>query len=161
MSEYSEIVDRQIEKITKLIEDKQRIEREIRNANELAKAAIKAMPDEEKGPYLQTFANFALEQYSLTVTIRKILQDYAHWLTPIEVKNELDKRGYDFSSYKSNPLSSIHSILKRFKPSEVETMALATGGTTYRWKKKRVRLRPEKLSNAISGLADAQPPKKK
>jgi hypothetical protein len=140
MSEYSEIADRQFEKMRHLMEEKERIDREMRAAKELARAAIKAMPDEEKGPYLAVMTNYSLEQFSLTVTIRKILHDNPGiFFTPVEVKEHLDARGYDFSRYKSNPLSSVHSILKRFKRSEVETVAIANGGTAYRWKEKRTR----------------------
>jgi hypothetical protein len=41
--------------------------------------------------------------------------------------------GFDFSSYTSNPLSSIHTTLKRLVPEELETDARAEG-QMYRWK---------------------------
>jgi hypothetical protein len=70
------------------------------------------------------------------------------------VKERLDSLGYDFSSYKSNPLSSIHSILKRFKPSEVDVFALKDGGTAYRWKKKKGRKSKQVFRiDALAGLA--------
>jgi len=40
---------------------------------------------------------------------------------------------FDFSGYRSNPLASISTALRRFKPSDVETTEIA-GVTAYRWK---------------------------
>lgn len=38
-------------------------------------------------------------------------------LTPIQVKEQAEQRGFDFSDY-TNPMASIHSILKRMKDAD-------------------------------------------
>jgi hypothetical protein len=44
----------------------------------------------------------------------------------------LEAGGFDFSSYKSSPLASISTTLKRFKPEDVETAEI-DGVAAYRW----------------------------
>jgi hypothetical protein len=130
MSEYTEIADRQFEKIYKLTEEKERIDRDLKNARELVRAAINAMSDEEKGPYIAALTDMVVQRHGLTVMVRHVLQEQHRFFTPVEVKERLEQLGYDFSGYKSNPLSSIHSTLKRFKRTEVDTLNLKDGGTS-------------------------------
>lgn len=137
MSDYQKIADRELAKLESLREKRDQIERDMKNVHQLIWAAIKAMPDHEKGPYLTRMTTRAFQQFGLTQTIRNILQQAV--LTPVQVKDKLDAMGYDFSGYKSNPLSTIHSILKRFKPSEVETIPQMDGSTAYRWKRPKER----------------------
>jgi hypothetical protein len=98
-------------------------------------AALNLMTEEEKGPLLFELGKLWTDQSGLTQAIRKILQEEDGFLTVPEIKEVLEHNGYDFSIYKSNPLSSIHSILKRFKPSEVTVRYWTTGSPSYRWKK--------------------------
>lgn len=157
MSEYQKIADRQLAKLEALRDKRTQIERDMKNAHQLAWAAIRAMPDHEKGPYLARMTARAFQQFGLTETIRNLLQESKEALTPVQVKERLDVAGYDFSAYKSNPLSSIHSILKRFKPSEVQTCPRMDGGTAYQWKVQRARRDAHIPQAAMSGTA----PKKK
>ncbi len=162
MSEYTEIADRQWEKIDKLTEERERIDRDLKNARELLKAAVNAMSDEEKGPYIASLTDVAIEQHGLTYTIRLVLQGEYRFFTPVQVKERMEQIGYDFSAYKSNPLSSIHSVLKRFKRTEVDTLNLKDGGTAYRWRVKKARKSNRSVPiDALAGLADARPPQKK
>lgn len=151
MSEYTEIADRQFEKIHKLTEEKERIERELKNARELVRAAMNAMSDEEKGPYLAALTDVVVRRYGLTVMIRHVLQEQHKFFTPVQVKERLDQLGYDFTEYKSNPLSSIHSVLKRFKRKEVDTLNMKDGGTAYRWRINKTR---KKSVDPLAGLAN-------
>ena len=55
-------------------------------------------------------------------------------LTPMQVKENLDSIGFDFSRYSSNPLSSIHTTLKRMRDAgEVKEVQIVGQGTAYRW----------------------------
>lgn len=137
MSEYRQIVEDHVEKLRKLRDERLRIEREIKSVRELLRAAVNLMPEDEKGPFLHELAKTQIEQMSLTEEIRKLLQSENRYLTAPEIKEKLEMKGYDFSAYKSNPLSSVHSILKRFKPSDIEVMHWTTGTANYRWKKNK------------------------
>lgn len=52
-------------------------------------------------------------------------------LTAPQVKHEVELMGFDFSGYDSNPLSSIHTVLRRIP--EIEYRKL-DGKTVYEWK---------------------------
>jgi len=53
---------------------------------------------------------------TLTEACREVLRSRSQtWMKPTEIRDELEKRGFDFSGYTSNPLSSIHTTLRRLK----------------------------------------------
>lgn len=70
---------------------------------------------------------------TLTECVRDILRQRKGWLSPVYVRDALMAAGFDFSNYTSNPLSSIHTTLKRMVPEEVETEE-REDGQVYRWK---------------------------
>jgi hypothetical protein len=59
---------------------------------------------------------------------------YGDWLTVTNVRDRLNKAGFDFSTYSSNPLASISAILRRMKPEEIESTVADGGVAAYRWK---------------------------
>lgn len=71
----------------------------------------------------------------LTDACRAILQSAPRPLTAAEVRRELEVTGFDFSRYHSNPLSAIHTVLKRLADSgQAESGSNAEGRATFRWK---------------------------
>jgi len=70
---------------------------------------------------------------TLTECCRDILRQRNDWMSPVEVRESLLAAGFDFSSYTSNPLSSIHTTLKRMVPDELLTET-RDDGQVYRWK---------------------------
>ena len=68
---------------------------------------------------------------SVRETLKLATQRDCYW-TATEVRDQLKNAGFDFSQYTSNPLSSVNTVLRRFKPSEVETIA-RDGVMSYRW----------------------------
>lgn len=137
MSDYTEIIGEHLQKIRGLRDQQLAIAREIKHSRELVKAALNMLPDEQKGPYLAQLGEQSVMEVGLTGRIQALLQKHDFWLTPVEIKQHLEAGGYDFSEYKSNPLSSIYAVLKRFKPAQVQTTHLPDGSTGYRWKKKK------------------------
>lgn len=139
MSEYKKIADGQMKKLTALRAQRDQIEEQIAHVQQLVRAAVNLMPEEERDPYLNALALALQQSEGLTSAIRGILQEGQGSFTPTEMKEALDKKGYDFSHYTSNPLSSIHAVLKRFKGTEVErTYGRANGDVGYRWKTMKV-----------------------
>ena len=86
----------------------------------------------------------------LTDACRSVLQSTtAYQLTPIEVRDELKKMGFDLSRYE-NPLAVIHTTLKRLAEQGEVTICLVAGGsatTAYRWDRDR--------EEALRGLQSA------
>jgi hypothetical protein len=74
---------------------------------------------------------------TLTECCRDILRQRKDWMSPVQVRDALLAAGYDFSSYTSPPLSSIHTALKRMVPDELLTETRADG-QVYRWKTSQI-----------------------
>jgi ABC-type transporter Mla subunit MlaD len=70
---------------------------------------------------------------TLTECCRDVLRRNGGWVSAVQVRDALLAAGFDFSTYTSNPLTSIHTTLKRFLPDEVEAYTRAEG-TLYRWR---------------------------
>ncbi|MGA2716245.1 MAG: hypothetical protein ABSG41_24375 [Bryobacteraceae bacterium] len=68
---------------------------------------------------------------------RTILSHKAGWMSALDVRQALHAARFDFSEYKSNPLSSIHTTLKRIAESEQAWTHhdASAGENLYRWKK--------------------------
>lgn len=89
---------------------------------------------------------------TLSECCRDILRQKQDWMSPVEVRQALLAAGFDFSSYTSNPLSSIHTTLKRLVPDELETKT-GPDGQLYRWKEdEKTSLSPDTL-NALRKTA--------
>lgn len=97
---------------------------------------------------------------TLSECCRDILRENKAWMSPIEVREALYAAGFDFSGYTSNPLSTIHTALKRMVPEEVEAKEGADG-QVYRWKiSKRVGDVTGETSAYDSGMRADEKPKK-
>jgi hypothetical protein len=72
---------------------------------------------------------------SLTDACRHLMKAVGVPLTPSKVKEGLEMGGYDFSGYRSNPIASIHTVLKRLAEKK-EVSPLTDGGqrvVAYQW----------------------------
>jgi len=65
---------------------------------------------------------------------RQILRLNADWMSARDVRQALHAARFDFSEYKSNPLSSIHTTLKRIAESGQAWSQESSGENLYRWK---------------------------
>ena len=70
---------------------------------------------------------------TLSECVRDILRKKGDWMSAVQVREALLAAGFDFSNYTSNPLSSIHTTLKRLAQDELETET-RSDGQVYRWK---------------------------
>ncbi|HEY6351903.1 MAG TPA: hypothetical protein VI636_21105 [Candidatus Angelobacter sp.] len=135
--EYTRLFFRQWNKAEGINEEIERLKRERSKLEALMKATYSMMPERDKEAFAETTQIFEKERLGLTAEIRSILQSnpkisfYA-----MEIRDLLVSKGFDFSAYASNPLSSIHSVLKRFKKSEVKVIEHIDGKTSYRWRGK-------------------------
>jgi hypothetical protein len=67
---------------------------------------------------------------------REILNRKAGWMSALDVRQALHAARFDFTEYKSNPLSSIHTTLKRIAESGQAWAQhdASAGENVYRWK---------------------------
>jgi hypothetical protein len=83
----------------------------------------------------ELFLKYLEPDTGFTDAIRKVLElNKSRYMNPVSVRDKLKDMGYDLSKY-TNPLASIHTILKRLVESgEVEPDEGVGGRTVYRWK---------------------------
>jgi hypothetical protein len=128
---YATIAD-SASQLVRLDKERKRIEREAQNHRELIVASIKMLPDEEQGRFLRILGDAVItRKVRLTDAIREALST-SDWLTASEVKTRIERRGFDFSAFTTNPVSSIYSILKRDKA--VDSQAGESGTAVFRLK---------------------------
>ena len=72
------------------------------------------------------------EGIGLTDIIRTILRrSPREFFTPTQIRDELIKGGFSLAKYKSNPLNSIHSVIKRLLADG--EVSVSTIGKEYQW----------------------------
>jgi hypothetical protein len=134
-TEYRQLLERSLEEFGSLSKEREEIDAKLLNLRHFIYATVNMLPDREKSLYQAELAEFASQMGNLTDSVRETLklatQRDCYW-TATEVRDQLKNAGFDFSQYTSNPLSSVNTVLRRFKPSEVETIA-RDGVMSYRW----------------------------
>jgi hypothetical protein len=99
-----------------------------------------------------------LDEIGLTDACRSVLRASLGPLPPVEVKHRLAATGVDLSGY-SNPMASIHTILKRLAAAGEVRRVTTAGKTAYWWKRPVVPLvLPEGGTPPDWWSAVAQPP---
>jgi hypothetical protein len=127
-ADYLKMLESSIKKLDELSWEREQIDMEIAKLRQWIQATVNLLPDETTEKFQARLAELEKESEiasaGLTDAIRGTLQlNYPKWLTVANVRDSLVARGFDFSSYKSNPLAAISTTLRRLAKSEenVET----------------------------------------
>lgn len=124
-TDYNAILKRAFEEYGKLLADRENLDLQITKQFQFIRATINMLADEERDEYEKAIAKLALDSIGLTEAIRRILQaSPSRWHTATDVRDKLVTTGFDFATYKANPLASVHSVLKRLKPMEFESTTI-------------------------------------
>lgn len=147
-SEYLKIFIAHMDKFRQLEKKRDETTKEMRRVHQMAKAALAMMPDEERRAMETRFKEWELPTEGLTAAIRNVLFEKAYqalkqnkrdmWMNAVHVKDALDQAGYDFSAYRSNPLISVHGILKRLERKELNFREMPDGSRGYRLNSKEM-----------------------
>jgi hypothetical protein len=132
---YSPILRDALKEYGMLSRERNEIDARLLRLRRFIYATVDMLPEEQRGTYQAELAELPSEMGNLTDSIRealKIALQRNSSLTATEVRDHLKNAGFDFSQYASNPLSSVNTVLKRFKSSEVET-GTRDGVATYKW----------------------------
>ena len=109
--------------------------RQILCLDALILATEKMLPPEQSTQGELLYVQLDHRPPGLTMGIRLCLSDPRHgWLTPVDIRNYLFEIRFGLENYTSNPLTSIHTTLKRMVSDEVEVKELPSGGKAYRLK---------------------------
>ena len=131
--DYKAILEQAFAEYGSMILERQGLDLEIAKKKQFIRATMNMLPDEEREKFNTAFEVVSGESLGLTDAIRKVLQSNPKKpFTATEVRDQLQKSKFDFSAYRSNPLASIHAVLKRLKSEEVESTEI-DGVSAWRW----------------------------
>jgi hypothetical protein len=126
------VIDTYLKQLAALTKERLKIEHQLSIYETGLRGILALHDDEEVMPYLEQLDSITKPE-GFTDAIRKCLRASLEPLTPSEVKEMLPATGFDLSGY-SNPLASIHTILKRLAKTEyVESVITKDGKTGYKW----------------------------
>ena len=75
----------------------------------------------------------SISDLGITDAIRTVLRKANKKLSALDIRKELEDRGYDLSAL-SAPMASIYKILSRLSPDEVEREKGEAGRVFFKWK---------------------------
>ena len=119
--------------LEQLTAQRDELDAQIAKKEQLLNAVWNMLDAKQQGRYASDFADLEIRREGLTDAIRRILQSSKEWFTATQMKSALVGSGFDFRGYHSNPLASVHSVLKRLKSKEVENTEI-DGVKAWRWK---------------------------
>jgi hypothetical protein len=136
-SEYEQLIKKSLQRFRDLYEKREEIDVELVKLRQFMYATVNMVPDKEKAQW-EADIDAAVQKAtasaaSLADSVRKIYQERPNYgYTVGGVREALLEAGFDFSSYKSNPLSSISTTLRRMvETGELETRETAEGQTLF------------------------------
>jgi hypothetical protein len=91
-------------------------------------------------------------ELSLADACREVLVKNTRYMTPIEIRDTLAASGFDLSTY-SNPLASIHGVLKRIAESGSAEKHEKGGTTLYKWNLQRNEARTSATTSGVTGMS--------
>lgn len=121
--------------LRKLLDERDKLNRKIEHTAELISANANFMPDGERAAQLQKLAEMVAGPPGFTDSVRNVLRNVPQALTAKQVRDLLRGAGFDLSSY-TNPLASIHTILKRLAERGEVEVSESNGEVHYRWSSK-------------------------
>lgn len=154
-TDYTAVLADTLSKLGKIGSEVERLEIEAAKLRQFFSATLNMLPDSERTGWIELFQNLTelakANEKSLKDAIHNVLrQAYPTYLTAANVRDRLQAAGFDFSYYKSNPLASVSTTLRRFSDSEVESTQIEAV-TAYRISEFYMR----KLRALARKLADA------
>jgi len=133
--DYTKILDKTILEYEDLRAKRDELDMQIAKKFQFIRATLNLLPDEERRRYDVLLFLGRPEEHGPTLAIKKILQNTpTRWMTATQVRDMLIVNGFDFSQYKSNPLASVHSILKRLGQEKDVESTMVDGVMAWRWK---------------------------
>jgi hypothetical protein len=133
--DYLQLLRNLVEERESWIRKRDDAERELSRLSELIRSTVKMLTEEQRS---KCDCEILLERLDnrppgLTTAIRGAFTAGKEWLTPTEIRDYLKGIGFNFTSYKANPLASIHTTMRRMIPHEMECKT-SEGHKFYRLK---------------------------
>ena len=140
-NEYRAVLQTALEDLKDLLKKRDYLEGQILTKKQFIRSAIQQLPVNQQHKFEEQLEMLTRSYRSLTEAVREALRHAVAtrvgrnkgFVTATQVRDLLLDSGFDFSSYKSNPLSGIHTVLTRMKQDEVETETI-NDVMHFRWK---------------------------
>jgi hypothetical protein len=121
-------------RLRKLVANREKLNLEIERISDLFTANANFLPESERTVQLQGLEQLVADPPGFTDSVRKVLRENpGHAATATAVRDMLAEAGFNLSAY-SNPLASIHTILKRLAERGELTTSIKNEQIHYRWK---------------------------
>ena len=143
--DYASLLDQLVAEHERCLRRRQEAESELTRLKALIRSTVRLLPADQATRGEHVLDRIEEQPVGLTAMIRLALAD-GGWQTPAEIRDFLSHCGV-FASYRSNPLASIHTTLRRMVPDTLETRRERGSGNTYRLR------RGEPLARARAGAA--------
>lgn len=119
-----------------LVQQRDRLEMEIAKLRQLVIATFPLIPESKQKLYQSEIEAMGEESgLGLLEAIKLIFSMHkGEWLTVSRVRDYLEEMGFDFRHYRTNPLASIGTTLKRMVPTTLESRDSGSG-TLYQRRK--------------------------
>ena len=118
--DYEQIIEQALQRFVSLVDQRETLDHEIAKMMQFIYATVHLLSEDATERFVQKWQPY-LEQVaanttSLTDAVRNTLRScYPKKLTAAQVLNQLRTEGFNFSSYKSDPLPSVSTTLRRLK----------------------------------------------
>jgi len=134
-SHYENLIKKSLHKFRTLTEKRQAADIELAKLRQFLFAVLNMVSDEQRakweGEIQAAVRKATVSSASLTDSIRKVFQEgQIGSYTAGAIRQLLDEAGFDFSAYRSNPLSSISTTLRRMVETGELDIHEDTEGTT-------------------------------
>jgi hypothetical protein len=136
-SDYEQIISKSLQRFRDLYQQREGIDVELVKLRQFMYATVHMVPDKERskweGEIDAVVKKATATSASLAESVRRLFRNHASYgFTAGTIRQMLLEAGFDFSSYVSNPLSSISTTLRRMvETGELETRESTEGVTLY------------------------------
>ncbi len=133
INRYRRAITLQHYSLRKLVAERDKTNLEIERAAEHIKANANFLPDAERAEELRKLEQVIAGPPGFTDAVRNVLRNNPGYsATATRVRDMLISSGFNLNSY-SNPLASIHTILKRLAERGEADPTINNGEVYYRW----------------------------
>jgi len=132
--DFKQLLQAKFFELGEKIKARDALDLEIAKLHQFVRATLRMLPEKDQDEFERYLDNLDVRSVGLTEAIKRALQSAPKdaWISGPALRSRLLESGFDFSEYTSNPLASIYSVAKRFKPDEVQTQ-IVEGVRSFRW----------------------------
>jgi hypothetical protein len=151
-TDYEAAITDTLGKLGAISKEISRLEIEAAKLKQFFAATLNMLPDDKRSEYLALFRELGEQASASEMSLKRaihhvLLEAHPNYLTVASVRDRLQDKGFDFTEYKSNPLASVSTTLRRARPEEIES-ARIEGVRAYRLSETYVR-RIRKLARKL------------